>query len=351
MALALGGDASAQQRRVEIGGPSGADPTAGWPRPEARAGMSDADRVASFGAFLDEMTKRDLFAGAVLVARDGTPMFRKAYGLANRELGVANTPETKFNLGSINKNFTRDAIMILAKEGKLSLADTIAKHLPSYKGAGAATITIAQLLEHESGMGDFFGERYQSTPRGRLRSLDSWLPLFVDKPLEFEPGKGRRYSNAGYVVLGMIVERASGKDYYDFVRERVYAPMGMTDTSSPEYDEIVRGRATGYTKRGPTGPRDTPRSNVELLPGRPSPAGGGVSTVDDLLRYANGLRANGLGIGAVGGFGVAGGLPGSNAALELCDGGVTIAAMANVDPPAAEHVAAMAGALFGCPDD
>jgi CubicO group peptidase (beta-lactamase class C family) len=342
---------AAQPKRVEIGGRQGPDPTVDWPHPEIRPEMTASERLASLDAFLGELTKKDLFAGAVLVAKDGKPTFRKAYGLANRELGVANTPETKFNIGSINKDFTRDAIRLLAKDGKLSLSDTIAKHLPDYKGAGADRITIAQLLEHESGMGDFFGEQFQKTPKGELRSLQDFVPFFVDKPLEFEPGKGRRYSNAGFVVLGLIIEKVSGKSYYDFVRDRVYAPLGMNDSGSWQVDEIAQGRSTGYTKRGPTGPLATPRSNIELLPGRPSSAGGGMSTVDDLLRYANGLRADTLGLGAVAGFGAAGGLPGANAALELCDGGVTIIALANVDPPAAEFVAEQSRKLFGCPGE
>lgn len=347
IATALG----AQPQRVEIGGRGGDDPTAGWPRPVIREGMSDADRVASLEAFVGELSKKDLFQGAVLVARGGKPVVRKAWGLANRELGVANTPETKFNIGSISKDFTSDAIVLLAKEGKLSLSDTIAKHLPAYTGAGADRITIAQLLEHESGMGDFFGERFQKTPRGQIRSLEDYVPLFVEMPLEFEPGKGRRYSNAGYVVLGLIVAKVSGRSYYDFVRERVFAPLGMNDTGSWEVDEVVPGRASGYTRRGPAGPLAAPRSNIDLLPGRPSSAGGGMSTVDDLFRYASGKRSDKLGLGAASGFGVAGGLPGGNAALELCDGGVTIVALANVDPPAAEFVAEQGRRLFGCAGD
>lgn len=349
--LLLASIAAAQPQRVEIGGRRGPDPTADWPRPELRDGMSDVDRLAALDAFLAELSKRELFAGAVLVAREGKPVYHKAWGLANRELSVANTPETKFNIGSINKSFTRDAIMLLAKEGKLSTGDTIAKHLPSYAGAGADRITIAQLLEHESGMGDFFGETFRKTPRGSLRKLEDFVPLFVEKPLEFEPGKGQRYSNAGYLVLGLIVEQVSGASYYDFVSSRIYAPLSMKDTGSWEVDEIVPLRATGYTRRGPTGPLLAPRSNIDLLPGRPSPAGGGVSTVDDLLRYVNGAAAGTLGLGRTTGFGVAGGLPGSNAAMERCGNGVTIIALANVDPPAAEHVAAMSRVLFGCPGE
>lgn len=268
--------ASAQPQRVEVGGRGGPDPTVDWPRPLIRDGRSDAERIASFDSFLGELSKRDLFAGAALVAKDGKPVFRKAYGLANRELGVANTPETKFNIGSINKMFTRDAIMLLVKEGRLSPSDTIAKHLPDYKGAGAGTITIAQLLEHESGMGDFFGGLFVKTPRGSLRDLNDYVPLFVEKPLEFEPGKGRRYSNAGYVVLGLIIEKLSGKSYYDYVSDRVFAPLGMKDTGSWEVDEVVPLRSTGYTKRGPRGPLTAPRSNIDQLPGRPSSAGGGM---------------------------------------------------------------------------
>jgi CubicO group peptidase (beta-lactamase class C family) len=156
-----------------------------------------------------------------------------------------------------------------------------------------------------------------------LRDLSDFLPLFENVPLRFEPGKGREYSNAGYVVLGLIIEKVSGKPYWDFVRERVFAPAGMTSTVPLGSDEIVSNRAIGYTKSegGPW------RLNVYSLPGRASSAGGVHSTAADLLAFS--LTVDRLGI--------AGGTEGANAVLEAPGkGGLTIIVLANIDPPAAE---------------
>src|SRR4029077_4751025 len=130
-----------------------------------------------------------------------------------------------------------------AAAGKLSLADTIRKHLPSYPASYADRVTIGQLVSMTSGMGDFFGPKFQATPRTKLRSLADYLPLFQDDPLRFEPGTRREYSNAGYVVLGLVVEAASGEDYYAYVREHVFAPSGMKDTAWWAIDDEVPNRA------------------------------------------------------------------------------------------------------------
>jgi CubicO group peptidase (beta-lactamase class C family) len=313
--------------------------------------LTDADRVASLDALLADLAKKDLFSGAVAVARDGKPAYRKALGLASREWNVPNRPETLFNVGSIDKSFTEIAIQLLAKEGKLSLDDVVSKALPDYKGAGADRITLRQLLAHTSGMGDIFGPNWAKTPRARLRSLADYRVLFENEPLAFEPGAREEYSNAGYVLLGLVVERASGKPYDAFVKERIFDPVGMRNTGFSESDAVVPGRATGYMLRGPAGPLAAPRANVHQLPGKPSSAGGGESSVDDLVLWGEALRRDALGLGRPrpdGGIGIAGGLPGSNAALEVCPAGLTIAVMSNVDPPSAEYVGREARKVWGC---
>jgi D-alanyl-D-alanine carboxypeptidase len=305
-----------------------------------------ADRKPTDGAFiraadslLTLIRAQDKFSGTVLIARGDSVLFAKPYGLADRELSVPNSVDTKFNIGSINKSFTRLAILMLADEGKISLDDTIGKLLPEYPNKKAASsVRIRHLLEMSSGIGDFFGERYQATPKERLRSIHDYFPLFADKPLEFEPGTQERYSNGGFIVLGAIIEAVTGEDYYTFVRERIYNVAGMSSTGAYLKDELVPNRAKGYTREG-----GTLISNYATLPGRGSSAGGGYSTVHDLLNYLRAIGTGKLsakGIEPMRGMGIAGGAPGLNAAIEWEGGnGGAIIVLANVDPPVAERVA------------
>src|SRR5262249_43644411 len=170
------------------------------------------------------------FSGVALIARDGKPFFHEAVGLADRSFSVPNRSDTRFNVGSIGKAFTQVAIAQLAAQGKLAFTDTIRRHLPEYPSAAADRITIQQLVTMTSGLGDVFADKYDAPPKARLRPLADYLPLSAGEPLLFEPGADRRYSNAGYVVLGLIVEKVSGESYYDYVRRHVFDPAGMTDT-------------------------------------------------------------------------------------------------------------------------
>ncbi|MEO8584813.1 MAG: serine hydrolase domain-containing protein [Acidobacteriota bacterium] len=356
---ALAAPAAAQEpkkRIVNVGGGPGemAAMTAGWPKPATKAAMTDADRSASLDAFLEEMTRKDLFSGVVVAARAGKPAYRKAFGLASREWNAPNRPDTLFNIGSIDKTLTQLAIKLLVKDGAFSPADTVARVLPDYKGAGAERITLKQLLDHTSGMGDIFGPAWQKMPRNKLRSISDYRPLFENEPLRSEPGAQQSYSNAGYVLLGLVVEKAAGKPYDVFVKERILDPLGMKSTGFLESDAIVPNRATGYTHRGPAGPLETFHANIHLMPGKPSSAGGGDSTADDLVLLGEGLRKDTLSLGNPqpdGGMGMAGGIPGANAALEVCAKGVTVAVVSNLDPPSAEYVADQTRKLFACGGD
>ena len=225
---------------------------------EKRAG-SDAEAAAATGRELRQLADADQFSGVVLLAKAGKPFFHQAYGMANRDFGVPNRPDTKFNIGSINKVFTQVAIGQLLQQGKLALDDTIRKHLPDYSGPAADRITIQQLLTNTSGLGDTFGERYDATPKDRLRTLSDYLPLFVGDPLLFDPGTSRKYSNAGYVVLGLVVEKLSGQGYHDYVRQHIFGPAGMINSDAYPQDEVVANRAVGYTREGPKGPIAGPR--------------------------------------------------------------------------------------------
>jgi len=314
-------------------------------------------------AAVDKAAAEDKFSGVVLVAKDGTPLLSRAWGMADPAKGIANRPDTKFNLGSINKIFTHVAIGQLAAAGKLSLGDTISKHLPDLPVPSADKITIEQLLQHRSGLGDIFGPKFMDS-HASIRKLPDYVPLFANKPLDFEPGADQKYSNAGFVVLGLIIEKVSGQSYYDYIRDHITKPAGMTDTASYAVDESVPNRAIGLTKRGPDGPLPARQSNINTLPARGSSAGGGYSTAADLLRFSQALLADKLlpkrwtdwvftgKFDAAGhrNIGVAGGSPGVNAVLEI-EPPYTVIVMSNFDPPAAMEVGAAARKVLGIGGD
>jgi D-alanyl-D-alanine carboxypeptidase len=336
-----------------------ADDLAGPPRP-----MTESEALTAIEQAMSEAAAADTFSGVVLVARDGRPLLHKAWGLASREFAVANRPDTKFNLGSINKLFTQVALGQLLEQGRISLDDPLGKHLPDYPNREAASrVTIRHLVAMQSGIGNIFGPKFEATPKDRLRRNADFLPLFAAEPLLFEPGKESRYSNGGYVVLGEVIARVSGEDYHDYVRKHVFQPAGMADTDSYEADAVVPNLAEGYTRdeegeRASNAPR---RRNVYSRPARGSAAGGGYSTAEDLLRFASALLADRLLTPAWtdwivarvepapgrppadrtrGGIAYTGGAPGINAALELDrDPAWTVIVLANDDPPTANRMA------------
>jgi CubicO group peptidase (beta-lactamase class C family) len=336
--------------RVAGGPGGGADDREPPPRPFAEV-------IAGAPALVDRAVA-DGFSGVVLIARDGKPVLERASGFANRGLEVKNRMDTRFNLGSINKTFTRLAIAQLLEAGKLSLDDRLGRFLPDFPNPDAAArVSVANLLEMRSGLADFFGREFEATPKDRIRTLADYLPLFAKKPLAFEPGTAEAYSNGGYLTLGLIIEKVSGQTYYDYVRDHIFKPAGMLDTDAFEPDAVTPNLAVGYTKRG-----GALKSNVYFLPGRGSSAGGGYSTARDLLSYAEALAANRLAspswtawylggprpdptrpapAGPVrGGLGVAGGSPGVNAVFEFnAAQRFVIVVLANDDPPAAEDLA------------
>lgn len=317
--------------------------------------LSREEALARVRAALDELSRADRFSGVVLLAQDDRVVLQEARGLASREFAAANLTGTRFNLGSINKLFTQVAIGQLAEGGALSLDDTIGKFLPAYPNReAAAKVTVRQLLDMTSGIGDFFGKKYEDTPKDRIRTLEDYLPFFAAEPLLFAPGSQRRYSNGGYVVLGLIVAKASGQNYFDYVRDHIYAPAGMTATGSFEADVPVGNVASGYTRNWDDAEHgnEPRRSNIYTRPARGSSAGGGYSTALDLFRFAQALRAGKL-LGPLnkewfgGPQGYAGGAPGINADLEIDPvPGWTVVVMGNYDPPAAVSLAQKIGALL-----
>ena len=218
----------------------------------------------------------------------------KAYGLANKDTNTPNKIDTKFNIGSMNKMFTGVAIAQLAERGKLSFNDTVGKLLPDYPNKEVAKVTVHQLLTHTSGMGSYHNEAYFSN-LDKMKTVGDPLRLFVNDRLAFEPGTRWQYSNSGYVVLGLIIEKVSGQDYFDYVKQHIFKPAGMVNTDSYEISKSVPNLALGYTRmqfgRGPdpSGPR---RQNSR--PAKGSPAGGGYSRVEDMLKFSVALRSERL---------------------------------------------------------
>jgi CubicO group peptidase (beta-lactamase class C family) len=326
--------------------------------------LTEAQVLDSLEAYLAEQAKADEFSGTVLVAREGRVLYEKAFGLANKDFGVPNRVDTKFNLGSINKFFTKIAIGQLIQQGRASFDDTLGKYLPDYPNPDARKkVTLRHLLNMTSGIGDFFGPEFMGTPKDRIRSIRDYLLLFSGKPLAFEPGTGKKYSNGGYVVLGAIIEKVSGQSYYNYVRENIFKPAGMENTDSYEADASIKNLAMGYT-RGEDGKKENPwRSNIYIRPARGSSAGGGYSTVEDLLKFTLSLQANKLlspeytawllndqeptkdrkakpdSKVKKGGLGIAGGAPGINSMLDMDPkSGYTTIVLTNYDPPCAMNV-------------
>lgn len=314
--------------------------------------VPETELVARMGAALDSLAAAGEFSGVVVLARGGQPVFQHAYGMADRAARRANTVETAFNVGSINKVFTQVAIRQLANAGKLSLDSTLATYWPDYPNAEVARrVTIRQLLQHRSGIGGNIFAAPAGGSRHDVRHNRDYLQLFVNEPLRFEPGTRQQYSNAGYVVLGMLVERLSGEDYYDYVRRHVYEPAGMTRTAAWAVDSLPANTALGYT-RGEGQEPGPARANTELLPGRGSSAGGGYSTAADLVRFLQALREGKVPGGPPPGIGAAGGAPGINALMEGdLPGGYDLVVMTNLDPPAAERVGRMIRGWLGATDN
>jgi CubicO group peptidase (beta-lactamase class C family) len=319
--------------------------------------LTDAEIVEQLKGYVERMASRDVFSGAVLLAKAGKPLYQAAFGEANKDFGVRNTIDTKFNLGSMNKMFTAVAVMQLAEAGKLSLDDTLGKFLRAgvMRPDVLSKVRVKHLLTHTSGLGSYFTPEWDRQSRARYRTVDDWMGLVKDEVLQFEPGTRWSYSNTGMLVLGKVIEVASGQDYFDYVRERIAKPAGMINTDAYELDRVNRNLAVGYQQEQT--PRGVEyRNNIFMHVIRGGPAGGGYSTVEDLTRFAEALKSGklvsaesfrqltapkpelnspeyGYGFGIqMGGkiVGHSGGFPGINAQLDIYVGeDYTVAVMSN----------------------
>jgi CubicO group peptidase (beta-lactamase class C family) len=313
---------------------------------------NDAELVTKTLEYVDKLASNDDFSGVVLIAKNGEPLFINAWGFADKEKNMPNSTDTKFNIGSMDKSFTAFAIHKLAAQGKLKFTDPIKTFLPEYPNAETARkVTIKHLLEMTSGIGDFFGERFMAARKENIKNLKDYLPLFADTPLEFEPGVRTRYSNGGYIVLGMIIEQITGMDYYEFIKKELFIPAGMTNTDWFERTMLPVNCAVGYTNATGTGRDSVRHRNTEFLPQKGSSAGGGYSTANDLLLYTKARQNSTVtpkSFGAQNGMGIAGGTAGVNAALEWNKrSGYVIIVLSNFDPPVAEKISRQVQMLLG----
>lgn len=251
----------------------------------AMAGAAAAQNNPALASKADAYIQAAGIQGSVLLAKNGKVILAKGYGLANMELGVANTPATKFRLGSITKQFTAAAILLLQEKGKLSVADPISKFIPDSPAAWN-DITIHHLLTHTSGIPSYTDQAgYQAHMREPSGEPLDFFKRFRDFPLEFKPGEKFHYDNSGYFLLGVIIERVSGMKYEEYLQKNIFQPLGMDDTGYDWPSTILKNRASGYSK-GPDGRQ----INAEFLDmGQPYAAGSLYSSVLDLYTWDRAL--------------------------------------------------------------
>jgi len=319
--------------------------------------LSQGEIVSRTRALVTRLIAEGAFSGAVLLAKGDDVLLTMAGGEASKAFHVPNNVETKFNLGSMNKMFTATAVMRLVEQGRLALEDPLSKYLDETWLPRDVTrkITIKHLLTHSSGLGSYFNQTYFSSSRELFRKLDDYKSLVKGETPAFEPGSRFAYSNTGMFLLGVVIEKVAGEDYFGHIRRVIYEPANMKNTDCYEMDVPVENLAIGYS-RDPTSPTGW-RNNLYKHVIKGGPAGGGFSTVGDLHRFARALLA-GIFVSAAGrdamwtdplrsnyGFGFAvsqgpagkivghsGGFPGINSRLDIyLDSGYVVAVMSNID--------------------
>ncbi len=252
---------------------------------ELASGSSLAETVAGF---VEDRFHSDRFSGVVLVARGLEPIVERAWGLADEATGRALDLDTPLNLGSMNKMFTGLAIAQLEARGLLSYDDPISKYLPDYPNEVVRSeVTLHHLLTHTSGIPSYWNEAYDSRKR-EIDSLAELVTTFQDEPLAAPPGTAFHYSNGGPVLLGLVIEKVTGQSYYDYVREHIYRPAGMTRSDHYRITDSSAGFATGYAQMKDGRPLE---ANTEMMGLIGSPAGGGYASANDLLRFARALAS------------------------------------------------------------
>jgi len=319
------------------------------PVPEAELG----ERLAGI---VDRLADDGDFSGTVCLTHDGRTLMSRAWGEANRKTHARNTPATRFGFASLGKMFTAVAIARLVERGALHYDDLAADYVPDWLPPEANGVTIAQLLTHTSGLGDYLDDITADRSHAYDR-LEDYREIARRDPPAFTPGSAFGYSNTGYVVLGAVIQKVTGSAWDEFLASDVFRPAGMTATSGRRPPTGTAGLATGYLRRDRAW-----IANDSLLAGRGTPAGGGASTAEDLARFGNVLRQGTLvskasfaaltdvrtemvGTGMMYGygftvsrgepghrvFGHTGGFPGVSAVLEVYEeSGYVLAVLSNV---------------------
>ena len=275
--------------------------------------------AAKLDNLMSEYNKQELFSGVVMLAKDGAPVYEKAFGYADWENKIPNNTETLFNIASIGKMFTHQIILQLEKEGKLKTSDRLSKYLSIFPEETGDKITIQMLLEMKAGLGDCLGSPEFQRNFEKYKTVNDFLDLIKTEPLLFEPGTGQQYSNSGYIVLGGVIEKATGKSYAENLEERFLIPLGMNNSYYKQIGDNVRRCATGT--------RITFSGKKIGMPQRftPSPAGGLFMNAGDLLKFDNETRKKGLlGLGKR-----AGGTPEWNSVLAQYDNKYSLIILSN----------------------
>ncbi|MCI0356176.1 MAG: beta-lactamase family protein, partial [Acidobacteria bacterium] len=251
-------------------------------------GPADHDVEAQIDAYLKPFVETRNFSGSVLIARRGNVLMAKSYGMANYELNVPNTPQTKFQIASLSKPFTAIAILQLEARGKLNLNDPLVRYIPEYPNGDK--ITIHHLLAHRSGIPNVNSlPEYEEKSRSQ-QTIGQIIVMFKDRPLEFQPGDRYSYSNSNYNLLAYIIQKVSGEEYGEYLRKNIFGPAGMKDTGQPRAGPLISNRASGYMPRGITDLENAPYIDWSIKTGN----GSLYSTVEDLYRFDRALYTDQL---------------------------------------------------------
>ena len=257
--------------------------------------LSDDEIIKRIGNSLKKLEADEEFSGAVLVAKNGKILMKKAIGMASKSYEVPNKTDTKFNIASVGKMFTGLAVTQLAEQGKLSFDDSLSMYVSSdwLKPEISKKIQIKHLLTHSSGLGDYFRDAYKQCDIPFFRDLEDYKTLIVDDSLLFEPGTKFSYSNTGYLLLGVVIEKVTNDKYFSYLKKNIFEPAGMVNTDGFDKDSPVKNRATGYSKIYENGKISWNNHQYTRIM-RGSPPGGIYSTVEDLFKFDAAIRSDKL---------------------------------------------------------
>ena len=256
----------------------------------AFAQQKRSTKAAKIDEFMTLANKYRLFNGSVLVADHGKVIYKKGLGLANMEWEIPNTPDTRFRLASITKQFTATAVLQLAAQGKIKLDGKLSDYLPDYRKDIGDKVTVHQLLNHTSGIPSYTGFPgfFRDVSRDPFK-VDDFVKKYASNDLEFEPGSKFAYNNSGYFLLGAIIEKVTGKSYEQVLKEQIFEPLGMKNTGYDHFDTLIPKRATGYQKTA-DGYINAPYLDMSI----PFAAGSLFSTVEDLYLWDQALYTDSL---------------------------------------------------------